>query len=189
MNEEQRQNTESQGTQSQQDESQRQSGSTAWNEVGRQFTLLGQTLSDAIRASWHDPENRKRMQAMQGDLQNMAKDVDRAVRDSANSPHVQRARDEANKAASTLRDAGEETVQEVRPHLLAALKQVNEELRKLVDRMENGNSRPADGGTGSSGGSTGSYGTGSSASGAGPSSGSTGSYGGEEPPPGADPGL
>jgi hypothetical protein len=165
-----------QGAESQQDAGQRSSTSAAWQEVGRQFTLLGETISDAFRASWSDPENRRRMQAMQGDLQNMVKEVDRAVRDSANSPQAQRAKAEAQRAGDTLRTAGEETAQEVRPRLLAALKQVNEELRKLVDRMEGGGPGPSSG-TGSSGGagpygSTGPYGgsSGTSASGSASSS-------------------
>ncbi|MEX2030717.1 MAG: hypothetical protein WD906_07090 [Anaerolineales bacterium] len=39
-------------------------------------------------------------------------------------------------AAKTLRAAGEETVQIVRPHLVEATRQLNLELQKLVENME-----------------------------------------------------
>ena len=36
----------------------------SWQEVGKQFAQLGQSLATAVRASWYDEENRKRLQAM-----------------------------------------------------------------------------------------------------------------------------
>ena len=122
-----------------------QSGQTppsdAWQEVGRQFQILGESLAAAFRASWHEPENRKRVQAMQENLERMVKDVDAAITDAAASPHAQQARAEAKRTVESLRQASEETIQDMRPHLLAALQQVNEELRQLVGRME-GRSEP-----------------------------------------------
>jgi len=62
--------------------------------------------------------------------------VSQAIKDSAASPAGQQVRGEAKKVASTLRIAGEQTAQEVRPHLLTALRQIEEELQKLINRME-----------------------------------------------------
>ena len=116
----------------------------AWQEVGRQFQILGESLAAAVRASWSDPEHRKRVQEMQGSLETMVKDVDQALQDAVRSPQAQQARAEAKKAAESLREAGEQTVVEVRPRLLAALKQVNEELQQLFGRSaSSGPEQPA----------------------------------------------
>jgi phage-related minor tail protein len=135
MNDDPNTNTPGQGPQATRD---------AWDEVGRQFQILGETLAAAFRASWHSPEQRKRVQAMQGSLEDMVKHADQAIQDAAASPHAQEARQEAKKVAESLRDAGEQTVQEVRPHLLSALKQVNDELQKLVNRMDSSTPPPHD---------------------------------------------
>jgi len=66
----------------------------------------------------------------------MVNEVGKAIRESAASPQVQQMRTEAEKAAESLRLAGEQTVQEVRPQLLSALHQVNAELQKMISRME-----------------------------------------------------
>lgn len=108
----------------------------AWQEVGQQFRVLGQTLAAALRASWHAPENRTRVQSMQADLARMVRDVDAAITDAAASPQARQARAEAQRTVESLRQAGEETIQEVRPRLLTALQDLNAELERWVKRME-----------------------------------------------------
>lgn len=44
----------------------------------------------------------------------------------------------AQEAARVTKQAGQQAVEDVRPHLLAALKQVNFELRELIERLERG---------------------------------------------------
>lgn len=128
----------------QQQDPKNQTGGDAWQEVGRQFQILGETLAAAFRTSWNDEENRKRMQSMQGSLENVVHEIDLGLQNAAQSPEVQRARGEAKRAAESLRQAGEQTVQEARPHLLTALKQVNDELLKMVNRMEGHGQQPVD---------------------------------------------
>ena len=126
----------------QQQEPKNQPPSDVWQEVGRQFQILGETLAAAFRTSWNDEENRKRMQAMQGSLENVVREIDLGLQNAAQSPEAQRARGEAKRAAESLRQAGEQTVQDLRPHLLTALKDVNDELRKMVNRMEGTEQQP-----------------------------------------------
>jgi len=108
----------------------------AWEEVGKQFQALGESLAVAFRTAWHNEENRRRLQEMQAGLESMVNEVGKAIKESAASPQVQQMRTEAEKAAESLRAASEQTVQEVRPHLLSALRQVNAELQKMISRME-----------------------------------------------------
>jgi vacuolar-type H+-ATPase subunit I/STV1 len=123
--------------------------SEAWEEVGKQFQALGESLAAAFRVAVHKEENRRRVQEMQSGLEAMVNEVGKAIKESAASPQVQQVRSEAEKAAESLRVAGEQTVQEVRPHLLSALHQVNAELQKMISRMEEKPpEKPASGGQG-----------------------------------------
>ncbi len=109
---------------------------TSWQEVGRQFEVLGQSLAQAMRTAWENEETQRRVQEMRTGLQSMAQEIGKAVDDTANSPQGQKIRQDAERAAGSLRSATEQTVQEVRPQLINALQQLNVELQKLINRME-----------------------------------------------------
>ncbi len=112
------------------------SSEASWQEVGRQFQAMGESLAQAMRAAWENEETQRRVQEMRVGLESMARDVGKAVEDTANSPQGQRIRQEAEHTAESLRSATEQTVQEVRPQLINALQQLNEELQKLINRIE-----------------------------------------------------
>ncbi|MDH4137566.1 MAG: hypothetical protein OEW09_12765 [Anaerolineae bacterium] len=76
------------------------------------------------------------MQNMQGGLEAMIDHVDRAIKEASVSPEAEKIRGEAEKAAESLRAAGEQTWQEERPHLLSALTQINAELQKMISRLK-----------------------------------------------------
>ena len=108
---------------------------SGWQEVGRQFEALGQSLAEAMRAAWENEETQRRVQEMRVGLESMAREVGKAVEDTANSPKGQQVRQNAERTAESLRTATEQTIQEVRPQLITALQQLNEELQKLINRM------------------------------------------------------
>lgn len=108
----------------------------AWQDVGRQFQVLGESIAQAFRTAWKDDENRRQAQEMRSGLEAMVNEVGRAIQDTANSPEGQQVRAAAERTADHLVEAGEKTVQEVRPHLMHALKQVNEELRRFIENMD-----------------------------------------------------
>ena len=107
-----------------------------WKEVGRQFQALGQSLAAAFQAAWKNEEVRQQAHEMKAGVESLAQEVGQAVKETANAPQVHQARSEAARAAGSLRDAGEQTAQEVRPHLINALQQVNMELQKFIRRLE-----------------------------------------------------
>lgn len=107
-----------------------------WEEVGRQFQALGDSLAEAVRAAWQNESTQQTVQEMRTGVEAMVTKVGKAIEDSANSPQGRQIREDAGKAAEALRSAGEQTVQEVRPQLITALEQVNAELQKLINRME-----------------------------------------------------
>jgi ElaB/YqjD/DUF883 family membrane-anchored ribosome-binding protein len=120
---------------SQQAESAKQA-TEAWQEVGRQFQTLGESLAAAFRAAWHSEENRQRLGEMKSGLESIVDEVGKAIKEVAASPEAQQARDEADKALKSVQTASEQTIQEVRPQLVSALRQINDELQKLVSNIE-----------------------------------------------------
>ncbi|MCL4562543.1 MAG: hypothetical protein M1281_18265 [Chloroflexi bacterium] len=114
------------------------SSGEAWQEVGRQFEALGDSLAQALRTAWKDEGNRQKVKEMQNGLESMVKKIDQAIQEKAATPEGQQIKEEAKKAAENLRTAGQQTYQEVRPRLVTALQQLNSEIQKMIDRMEQG---------------------------------------------------
>ena len=114
----------------------RPSTDESWQEVGRQFESLGATLAQALRSTWSHIESNVDAQQVKASLETLLHDVGKAVEDVAATPEAQKLKDEANRAAESLRIAGKQTVEESRPQIISALKQVNDELQKLIDKMD-----------------------------------------------------
>lgn len=106
----------------------------SWREVGKQFEALGQGIAQAFRSA----ASTEQAKEMKTGLEAMVKDIGRAIRDAAESPEGQKVREETNRTVESLRTAGEQTVREVRPQVISALKQLNDELMKLVNKIEQG---------------------------------------------------
>jgi ElaB/YqjD/DUF883 family membrane-anchored ribosome-binding protein len=118
------------------EKTEKQTTDEAWREVGRQFQALGESLAEAFRTAWESEETRRHVQNMQDGLKAMVDHVDQAIKEASVSPEAEKIRGEAEKATESLRTAGEQTWQEVRPHLLAALNQINAELQRMIDRLK-----------------------------------------------------
>lgn len=108
----------------------------SWQEVGRQFQALGESLSTAFRTAWQSEQNRERMQEMQNGLQSFVTQVESVVRESASTPEAQDALRKAKAVGETTVQAAEQALQDARPHILSALQQVNVELQKMIDQMQ-----------------------------------------------------
>jgi type VI protein secretion system component VasF len=120
-------------------EPEKPSASAAWEDVAHEVQALGPNLAAAFRAAWQRQDYQAPVRDLQASLQAMLDAVARAVDESTATPEAQQARDRLNRVAESVRTATERTTQELRPQLLAALRQVNEELRRLgepPDRRE-----------------------------------------------------
>jgi gas vesicle protein len=93
-----------------------------------------------VRSTWESEETQRRLQEMRSGLESMVREVGQAIDESAKSPTGQKVQQDASRAAEAVRTATEQTVQEVRPQLINALQQLNNELQKLVTRIQD---RPA----------------------------------------------
>jgi hypothetical protein len=108
----------------------------AWSEVGEQFRALGETIAQALRATWEREETRQHARDLQTGLEGLVTNVEQAISDFGVSSEGQRLRAEARKAAGSARFAGEKAWEDAQPHILSALRQVNAELRKVAGRLD-----------------------------------------------------
>jgi hypothetical protein len=113
-----------------------QSPADAWKEVGAQFQALGAGLATAFKTAWTNEENKRHVKEMQAGLESMVNELGAAIKASATSPQAKQVKEEAGKTLGTFRAAGEKTVQEVRPTLVTALHQLNDQVQKLLGRMK-----------------------------------------------------
>ncbi len=108
----------------------------AWEDVGRQFERLGQSLAAAFSALWESEETQQHVGTLRDGLQSLADEVSAAVNQTTAAPEAEKVKFEAQKAAESARQAVEKAAEEARPQITSALKQVNVELQKLIERLE-----------------------------------------------------
>lgn len=108
----------------------------AWAEVGKQFKELGQNIAAAFRIAWEKEENRQHIRAMREGLESLAAEINELLKQTTSVPETLRVREQAHKAAQSARLAGQIAFEEARPYLLAALRQLDAELQKLIAQME-----------------------------------------------------
>ncbi len=113
-----------------------QSTAESWQEVGRQFEALGKSLAAAFRTAWQSNESRQNLEKMKSGMEQMARDVNDAVKASADTPEAKQAREHMKQAAAAARDASKQALADVRPQLLEGLKRANAELEKAITRWE-----------------------------------------------------
>lgn len=108
----------------------------AWQEVGKQFQRLGQSLATAFQTTVKDETTRQNMRELQDGLENAIQGIRSTVQKGASALEEQNFGEKARQTADSLIDAGEQTVEEVRPRLLSALQQLNRELDRLIHNMQ-----------------------------------------------------
>ena len=105
---------------------------TSWEDVAREFQLLGSTLGGAVRAAWQRQDNPERVRELQESLESIVAEVNRAVNEGIATPEAQQARAQLTRLTESIRVATERTTEELRPELVALLRQANAELRRLT---------------------------------------------------------
>lgn len=108
----------------------------AWQEVGKQFQRLGESLAAAFQTSMEDETTRQNMKDLQDGLESAVQGIRGTVQKGVNELESRKFGEQARQAADSLINAGEQTVDEMRPHLLSALQQLNRELDRLIENMQ-----------------------------------------------------
>lgn len=108
----------------------------AWQEVGKQFQKLGESLAAAFQTTVNDDSTRASMRDLQDGLESAVQGIRTTVQKGVSELDARDFGGQARQAADSLKNAGEQTVEEVRPHLLSALEQLNRELDRLIQGMQ-----------------------------------------------------
>jgi hypothetical protein len=109
---------------------------TTWEDVGREFVMMGHTLGDALRAAWDNHAADDQVRGMRESLNSLADEVNRTVAQGFETPEGARARAQLEQLTESIRSALEQTGDELRPELLTLLRQANAELRRLTGQGE-----------------------------------------------------
>jgi uncharacterized membrane protein YccC len=112
------------------------SANETWEEVGQQFRALGESLASAFKTTWESEETRQHLEKMETGLESIVEEISQAAQKMADSAEAQKVKAEAEKAAHTAQTAGQQTVKEIRPQLLAAFRKIRTELDQMIKRME-----------------------------------------------------
>jgi hypothetical protein len=115
----------------------------AWQEVGRQFRALGESLASAFSTTWHSEETRQHLKGIQAGLETMVERIGQVTKEVRASGDAQKVQVEVEKAAKSAKSAGQEIVGEVQPHLLSAFRKIRVELDQMISRLEESPSQTA----------------------------------------------
>ncbi len=107
--------------------------SEAWKEVGERFEQLGRSLAETIQTAWKNEQVRSQAEEMKSGLEALVQQVGAAVKETGESQDLHR---EAGATAKSVQTAGEQTVEELRPHLIDALHELDQQLQKLIRGIE-----------------------------------------------------
>jgi chaperonin cofactor prefoldin len=110
--------------------------SQAWEDLGKQFQTLGESIADTFRTAWTNEDNRQHVQNMRGGLEAMITEIDKVIKETTVTPNAQRVKDELGKTAKVMQSTGEQTVEEFRPQVAKTLRQFSDQLEKLINTME-----------------------------------------------------
>jgi hypothetical protein len=123
-------------TEEQQDKKTEPSTSQAWQEVGQRFQTLGESLAAAFKSTWENEETQAQWEKVKADVEAAANDIGRAAKETAATEEAQKAKAEAYKTAAAAQQAGQEMMDEVKPHLLVAFRKIRAELDQAIGSME-----------------------------------------------------
>jgi hypothetical protein len=108
------------------------SSGASWDDVAREFRIMGSTLGDAMRSVWQRQDGGERLRELQDSLAAMLDQVNRTTEDHVGADELNVARAQLTRLVESIRTALDQTSEELRPELLALLRQANAELRRLT---------------------------------------------------------
>ncbi|MCC7355370.1 MAG: hypothetical protein IT330_16635 [Anaerolineae bacterium] len=95
---------------------------------------LGKQLGLALRAAWESEERQQMEKELGEGLKDLGKQIEQAMASAKTSPQTQKVKEQMGRVVETARQS--EAVQEMREGVASGLRELNEELRKLVEKMQ-----------------------------------------------------
>ncbi|GAB4434623.1 MAG: hypothetical protein Kow0031_16360 [Anaerolineae bacterium] len=114
-----------------------------WQEVGRQFSALGESLAAAFSTTLNNPETRRTVEKMKTELNAAVEQLSQKATEVHQSEEAQKMQAEFQKAAHTAQEKGQEIYSQVQPELVSALRTVSAEFEKLIRHMEQPAGQPS----------------------------------------------
>ena len=109
------------------------SDADTWREVGENFKSLGESLAAAFKDTLGNEEVKQKLRTS---MDSLAAGINDAVKEATDSEHAQQVRGEVEKAAKSAHEAGKQTYEDIRPHIVSSLRQLSAELHRMIDRIE-----------------------------------------------------
>ena len=109
-------------------------------DLTNEFRVLGLTLVEAIRTAWESPERRRLQQEIETGLNELGTTLRQESETFRESPTGQRLKNEFTDLQDRIRSGEAET--RLRQELIAALRTMNNELKKATDRWSGSASQP-----------------------------------------------
>lgn len=113
-------------------------GTTDRDDLMRQFQELGQRLAETARAAWQSEQRQDLQQDIKDGLRTVRDQLNDAVEGARSSARTQgmadTVKEQVNKASETVRSG--DFLDELRGGLATGLRELNEQLRRFTDRLE-----------------------------------------------------
>jgi hypothetical protein len=104
-----------------------------------EFRNLGKNLADALRAAWDAPERKKLKQDIETGLNDLGTTMKQEIETLRDSPTGQRVKSDVDDLRDRLRSG--EVESKVRGELVSALRMINTELQKVIERVSPANTQ------------------------------------------------
>ena len=106
----------------------------------KELREMGQQLETAFRTAVESDRAKQLQQDIVGGVRELAGQVQSAVKSLQDSPRVQQAEQRGRQAVEQARES--KVVQDIQETIVSGLAQLNSQLRKVVDRLENEVNKP-----------------------------------------------
>jgi hypothetical protein len=97
-----------------------------------EFKNLGKNLADLLQAAWDNPERKRVQQELENGFSDLGSTLKSEAESWAESPTGQRLKTDLEELSERIRNA--ETREKVRVEVLGILRNVNDELQKVIDK-------------------------------------------------------
>jgi hypothetical protein len=121
---------------SEQETPETESNPQGWDDVLEQFKAFGESLGRAIEGSWNDPRTQDVVSQIKDGLRQAADEIDGAIDRARHDPGLNDFVEDARDAFRDLEETGKEAVEKARPHVVKAMRSLNEALNNAIRGMD-----------------------------------------------------
>ena len=110
----------------------------ATNDLSNELREMGQQLEAAIRAALESERAKQLQRDLAGGMRELSNQIQHALKSVQSSPRLQQAEERGRQVLAQARDS--KVAQDLQDTIVGGIAQLNDRLRKLVDRLENDSS-------------------------------------------------